>query len=372
MKAGALPAWPRWAGRGPSDPPTTTPFLSCVLWAQRASPWGPALEPGALLPLCARGSWWGGDREEHGQRRPEEGPHPRLDPGQGPREGDCQQSCAAPGPDPGPPVGPLSRAAAAASARARPRRRRAAGRRLSDLHRYPFPASLPRPRSPPARGPDLPGHSAAPGSARGGARGSAVTGSPAGAFSLTAAPILRYMGDYPSRKAWTSLELTDQIFSAALQEAALQDEVYCQILKQLTHNTKRSVGTREGQRAPRARVAVPRAPSGLAPAPEAVSTVQRGRQPLIEATLAVTVGRLGPGVSPTSWAGQSRRGGRPALGPPLSFVTWAGPGLSKPRALLHEMGTVAPPTLLVGREALAALAAGQRLPCPGPQAGLSS
>ncbi|KAB1278758.1 Unconventional myosin-VIIb [Camelus dromedarius] len=58
-------------------------------------------------------------------------------------------------------------------------------------------------------------------------------------FSLTAAPILRYMGDYPSRQAWTSLVLTDQIFSGALQEAALQDEVYCQILKQLTHNTKR-------------------------------------------------------------------------------------------------------------------------------------
>uniref|UniRef100_A0A8C3X1R9 Unconventional myosin-VIIb n=1 Tax=Catagonus wagneri TaxID=51154 RepID=A0A8C3X1R9_9CETA len=51
--------------------------------------------------------------------------------------------------------------------------------------------------------------------------------------------ILRYMGDYPSRQAWTSLELTDQIFSLALQDAALQDEVYCQILKQLTHNTKR-------------------------------------------------------------------------------------------------------------------------------------
>ncbi|KAI4543990.1 hypothetical protein MG293_004256 [Ovis ammon polii] len=48
-----------------------------------------------------------------------------------------------------------------------------------------------------------------------------------------------YMGDYPSRQAWTSLELTDQIFSSALQEAILQDEVYCQILKQLTHNTKR-------------------------------------------------------------------------------------------------------------------------------------
>ncbi|XP_036093884.1 unconventional myosin-VIIb isoform X3 [Rousettus aegyptiacus] len=51
--------------------------------------------------------------------------------------------------------------------------------------------------------------------------------------------ILRYMGDYPSRQAWTSMELSDQIFSSALQDPALQDEVYCQILKQLTHNTKR-------------------------------------------------------------------------------------------------------------------------------------
>ncbi|ELW62208.1 Myosin-VIIb [Tupaia chinensis] len=59
-------------------------------------------------------------------------------------------------------------------------------------------------------------------------------------FSLTAAPILRYMGDYPSRQAWPSLELTDQIFSLALQESALQDEVYCQILKQLTHNSNRT------------------------------------------------------------------------------------------------------------------------------------
>ncbi|XP_039109102.1 unconventional myosin-VIIb [Hyaena hyaena] len=51
--------------------------------------------------------------------------------------------------------------------------------------------------------------------------------------------ILRYMGDYPSRQAWTPVDLTDQIFSLALQESALRDEVYCQILKQLTHNIKR-------------------------------------------------------------------------------------------------------------------------------------
>ncbi|KAL4688397.1 hypothetical protein H8959_004649 [Pygathrix nigripes] len=47
------------------------------------------------------------------------------------------------------------------------------------------------------------------------------------------------MGDYPSRQAWPSLELTDQIFTLALQHPALQDEVYCQILKQLTHNSNR-------------------------------------------------------------------------------------------------------------------------------------
>ncbi|MBZ3889845.1 Unconventional myosin-VIIb, partial [Sciurus carolinensis] len=59
-------------------------------------------------------------------------------------------------------------------------------------------------------------------------------------FSLTPAPILKYMGDYPSRQAWPTLELTDQIFSLALQDSALQDEVYCQILKQLTQNSNRT------------------------------------------------------------------------------------------------------------------------------------
>ncbi|XP_048201605.1 unconventional myosin-VIIb [Perognathus longimembris pacificus] len=51
--------------------------------------------------------------------------------------------------------------------------------------------------------------------------------------------ILKYMGDYPSRQAWPTLELTDQIFSLALQDSALQEEVYCQILKQLTNNSNR-------------------------------------------------------------------------------------------------------------------------------------
>lgn len=52
--------------------------------------------------------------------------------------------------------------------------------------------------------------------------------------------ILKYTGDYPSRQSWHSLELTDQMFSLALQDPALQDELYCQILKQLTHNSIRS------------------------------------------------------------------------------------------------------------------------------------
>nr|XP_021499065.1 unconventional myosin-VIIb [Meriones unguiculatus]XP_021499071.1 unconventional myosin-VIIb [Meriones unguiculatus] len=51
--------------------------------------------------------------------------------------------------------------------------------------------------------------------------------------------ILKYTGDYPSRQSWHSVELTDQMFSLALQDPALQDELYCQILKQLTHNSIR-------------------------------------------------------------------------------------------------------------------------------------
>lgn len=79
------------------------------------------------------------------------------------------------------------------------------------------------------------------------------------------------MGDYPSRQAWASLELTDQIFAGALQEAALQDEVYCQILKQLTHNTKRSAAGPCQAHRPH-------------PLPKAVPAVQRGRGQLTVAT----------------------------------------------------------------------------------------
>lgn len=147
-------------------------------------------------------------------------------------------------------------------------------------------------------------------------------------FSLTAAPILRYMGDYPSRQAWTSLELTDQIFSSALQEAILQDEVYCQILKQLTHNTRRSAGSGEGWKAQQAQ----------APGPH---------PHLIKAALVVTLD--------WGWGGC------------WDFLPWAVPllpcvlrHLASPNlsALLHKTGMIALPLLLVSRKALMALTAG--------------